>query len=107
MTNLVKNYFLTESLLSKGRFGTVSVDQLDKENGCTCLLEEGVIPSGEFVNDVSGLAEVFVVVGEVHLWPDQAQVQLVVDPALPEPGVEEGSLVAGIGADKQDLWVSY
>ena len=64
-------------------------------------------PSGEFVNDVSGLAEVFVVVGEVHLWPDQAQVQLVVDPALPEPGVEEGSLVAGIGANKQDLWVLW
>ncbi len=42
-----------------------------------------------------------IVVGEVQLGTHEAHVELVVDPALSQPGVKDGRLVARIGADEQ------
>ena len=44
-----------------------------------------------------------VVVGEVDLGPDDADVEFVVDPALAEACVEDGGLVARVGSNKEDL----
>ena len=55
-------------------------------------------------NDRNGVAQVVIVVGQLEVTgSNYCDVEVIVDEALPDSGVEQRRLVSGIGADQQNL----
>ena len=74
------------------------------DHGVLGLGQPGAVGVGtvrQLSQNLGCLADVVVVVGEVHLGADHRQVELVVDPALAQPGVEDRGIEPGVGADQK------
>ena len=78
--------------------------QLNNNNWVFSLRQSctvGVRSICQLGKNLSGLPNVIVVVGQVHLGPNHCEVELIVDPALAQPRVEDGRIKSGVGTNQQ------
>ena len=61
-----------------------------------------MLAAGEFTERIRACAEIVVIIGEIGLGADQADLELAGAPALADARVENGSLLARVGADDQE-----
>merc|ERR1719400_3049831 len=71
---------------------SLTPDNHDGSLGSRQLTREGVSTLSKLLQSLRAVSQMFIVIGEVHLGSNHADVELVVDPALPQSGVEDGGI---------------